>query len=289
VTFRSTYDAARRSLNRVVEVISTADEGDVEREVLHLSGTRRWLAPLAFVVSAFTMLFAGLKLLVTNWRLTLVQIPPALWIWVAMIDLKAHVLHGRDFTQLSGPMLTVVLVAIVGVTVVCFHLNAVFAFAVTQPGTPDVRLARRQARGHRRTITAWGIAIGVLLAYGSLLADRVGPYWFAVTMSIAIGILMIAYVAVPSRMVGLRKDARTRRERVAAGVVSGAVSAIVCTPPYLLARLGLLMLGSSVLRIPGVVFLAVGLMLQAGATGSVKAVKMSATLVAASRADDDAQ
>jgi hypothetical protein len=285
VTLRARYDGARRGLGRAVEVIRPAEEGDVEREVLNLSRTRRWLAPLAFVVSAFTMLFAGLKLLVTNWRLTLVQIPPAMWIWVAMIDLKAHVLHGRDFTQLSGPVLAVFLIVIVGITVVCFHLNAVFAFAVTQPGTPDVRLARHQARAHRRTIAAWGLTIGALLAYGALLADRIGPYWFAATMSIAIGVLMVAYVAVPSRMVGLRKEARSRRERIAAGVVSGTVSAIVCTPPYLLARLGIVMLGSSVLRIPGVVLLGIGLTLQAGATSSVKAVKMSATLVAAARAD----
>jgi hypothetical protein len=40
--------------------------------------------------------------------------------------------------------------------------------------------------------------------------------------------------------------------------------------------------------VPGVVFLAIGLMLQAGATSSVKAVKMSATLVAAQRSSDAA-
>lgn len=289
MTFRSTYDATRRGLTRAVETIRTAEEGDVEREVLRLSSTRRWLAPLAIVVSAFTMLFAGLKLLVTNWRLTLVQVPPALWIWIAMLDLKAHVLHGRDFTQLSGPVLTVVLVLIVVVTVVCFHLNALFAFAITQSGAPDVRAARGLVREHRRSIVGWGVGIGALLAYSALLADRVGPYWFAVSMSITIGILMVAYVAVPSRMIGLRKEGRSRRERIATSVVSGTVSAIVCTPPYLLARLGIVMLGSSVLRIPGIVLLAIGLMLQAGATSSVKAVKMSATLVAATRADDDPQ
>ena len=281
------YESARHKLGRAVEVIRTADEGDVERKVLDLSRTRRWLAPLAFVVSAFTMLFAGLKLLVTNWRLTLVQIPPAVWIWALMFDLKAHVLHGRDFTQLSGPLLALVIVAVVGITMVCFHLNAVFAFAITQPERPDVRAARRLAGEHRRTINTWSFAIGVLLAYAALIADRVGPYWFAITMSIAIGILMVCYVAVPSRMIGLRTEHRSRRERIAAGVVSGTVSAIVCTPPYVLARLGLLMLGSSVLRVPGVVLLAIGLMLQAGATSSVKAVKMSATFVAATRVDRD--
>jgi len=286
VTLRTRFESARHTVGHAVDVIRNAEEHDVEEQVLELSRTRRWLAPLAFVVSAFTMLFAGLKLLVTNWRLTLVQIPPAVWIWVLMIDLKAHVLHGRDFTQASGPLLAFAISAVIGLTMLCFHMNAVFAFAITQSGEPDhpdVRAARQAARAHRRTINSWGFGIGALVAYAAFLADRIGPYWFAVTMSIAIGILMVTYVAVPSRMIGLRKDDRTRRERIAASVVSGTVSAIVCTPPYVLARLGLLMLGSSVLRVPGIVLLAIGLMLQAGATSSVKAVKMSATLVAAQR------
>jgi hypothetical protein len=283
VVLRDALTSTRRLLGGLVDAIRNAEEGDVEREVLRLSSTRKWLAPLAFVVSAFTMLFAGLKLLVGNWRLTLVQIPPALWIWALMFDLKAHVLHGRDFTQASGWLLAVVIVAVVAATVVCFRLNALFAFAVIQPGRPDVRAARQQLRRHHRTVHAWGFGIGLLVAYAAFLADRIGPYWFAVTMSITIGILMVSYLAVPSRMIGLHKETRSTRDKIAASVVSSTVSAIVCTPPYLLARLGLLMLGSSLLRIPGIVLLALGLMLQAGATSSVKAVKMSATLVAAQR------
>ena len=65
--------------------------------VLQLSRSRRLFAPLAFAVGGIAMLFNGLKLLVSNWRLTLVQILPAMWIWVAMLDLKAHALHGRSF------------------------------------------------------------------------------------------------------------------------------------------------------------------------------------------------
>ena len=61
--------------------------------------------------------------------------------------------------------------------------------------------------------------------------------------------------------------------------MGGAIGAVVCTPPYVLARVGLLMLGSHTLFILGCVILAVGLTLQAGATGAVKAVKMSAKLV----------
>ena len=49
------------------------------------------------------MLFDGVKLLLTNWRLTLIQVLPAMWIWAAMFDLKVHVLHGKSFHVLTGP------------------------------------------------------------------------------------------------------------------------------------------------------------------------------------------
>ena len=57
----------------------------------------------------------------------------------------------------------------------------------------------------------------------------------------------------------------------------------VCTPPYLLGRLGILALGSSAVLvfILGIFALALGVTLQAGATGAVRAIKMSATLTAA--------
>jgi hypothetical protein len=55
----------------------------------------------------------------------------------------------------------------------------------------------------------------------------------------------------------------------------------VCAPPYLLGRLGILMLGSRALLIPGIIFIAVGVTLQAGATGAVRAIKMSASLTGA--------
>jgi hypothetical protein len=77
----------------------------------------------------------------------------------------------------------------------------------------------------------------------------------------------------------VEKDASlSKRDRLAAGALGGLLSATVCTPPYLLGRLGLLMIGSSALLVPGIVLFAVGLTLQAGATGAVRAIKMSAKL-----------
>ncbi len=54
---------------------------------------------------------------------------------------------------------------------------------------------------------------------------------------------------------------------------------VVCIPPYALGRIGLLMLGSRALFIPGVIVMALGVILEAGATGAVKAVKMCAKLL----------
>jgi hypothetical protein len=63
---------------------------------------------------------------------------------------------------------------------------------------------------------------------------------------------------------------------------------MVCTPPYVLGRVGILMLGSSavVIFIAGIFLVTLGFTLQAGATGAVRAIKMSATLTATSRPDD---
>jgi len=66
-------------------------------------------------------------------------------------------------------------------------------------------------------------------------------------------------------------------------IVSGAISITVCTPPYALGRIGILMLGSRALLIPGLLLLAVAIPLQAGATGAVSALKMSVSLRPARR------
>ena len=54
----------------------------------------------------------------------------------------------------------------------------------------------------------------------------------------------------------------------------------MCSPPYLLGRIGFLMLGSRTLFFLGVVLLSLGLVLEAEATSAVKVIKMSAKLVA---------
>ena len=271
-----------RVSGRIASLINAIEENDaakIEEAILRLSRSRRVLSPLAFTVGAFVLLFDGVRLLVSNWRLTLVQVLPAMWVWLAMFDLKLHVLHGESFHALRGPVLIPLGLAVVTLTVASFALNAVFAFAIAQPGVPEIRLAWATARCHWRPIVASGAVVGAALFVATAVVTRWGRPWFTLVLGVVCGVMMLCYVAVPARLLG-GKPVQSRREKLTTSAVGGALGATVCAPPYLLGRLGLLMIGSKALLIPGLVLIAVGATLQAGATGAVRAIKMSARLTA---------
>ena len=166
------------------------------------------------------MLFTGLRLLVSNWRLTLVQILPAMWIWLAMLDLKAHVLHGKSFTVLRGPVLIPIGLAIVTITVASFFLNAVFAFAISQPARVEIRPAVARARQHWVPIALCGATTGALLAFSTTVVTRWGRPWFTLSLSIIVGVMMVSYVAVPARLIGAKRE-QSRRDKLSTTVVGG--------------------------------------------------------------------
>ena len=266
---------------RLVNLIRGSDEADVEQAILQLSNSRRWLAPLALIIGAFLLLFRGLKLLVTNWRLTLVQIVPAMWIWAALLDIKLHLLHGRQFHVIRGPLLIPLFIVITGITAASFYLNGVFAFAISDAegnSPPQIRPAFSKANQHLRTILAWGCGIGLALSFSTLITSRWGHLWFALAQGIVVGIMMVCYLSVPARIVGVTKI-KSRRDSLATSAIGGAVGAVVCSPPYMIGRLGILMLGWRYLFWPGVLLIIIGAALQTGVTSAVKAVKFSAKLV----------
>jgi hypothetical protein len=270
----------RSRLRELVAAIRDGDEAMVEAAVLRMSRSRRWLAPLALAVGALEMLFEGVKLVFSNWRLTVVQILPAMWIWLAMLDLKAHALHGRSFHALRGPIVIPLVALVAAITAAAFFLNAVFAFAIAKNGPPEVRAGFAGARRQLRVVLGSGAVAGLLLGLSTIVVSRWGRPWFGLSLGVVIGVLMVCYVAVPSSLIGVNKPTISRRDKLTAGALSGALGAAVSTPPYVLGRIGILMLGSHVLFIPGIVVAAVGFTLQAGATGAVKAVKLSAHIVA---------
>jgi hypothetical protein len=266
-------------VRQLVRVINEGDESQVEAAVVQLSQRKRIFAPLTFAVGALLMLFEGVKLLFSDWRLFLIQVVPAMWIWFAMLDLKLHVVGRREFSIWYGPTVLIVILVVALISVASFYLNAVFAFAISRPGKPAIGRAFASAWGHLGVVAAFGSVVGLALGFSAVVVPRWGLWWFALSMSVVVGVMMLTYVTVPSRLVGI-KASSSRRDKLTASAVAGALGAIVCTPPYVLARVGLLLLGTHTFFVLGVLLLAIGLSLQSGATGAVKAIKVSSKLVA---------
>ncbi|HEY2478005.1 MAG TPA: hypothetical protein VGI17_04680 [Solirubrobacterales bacterium] len=262
----------------VARGVREGDEAQVVRAVEGLSRRHRLLEPLALVVGGVAMLFSGLRLLLGNWRLTVIQIPPAMWIWAAMYDLRAHVLHDRTWQAIRGPIVIPIVVGVAAITAGCFWLNAVFGFAISQDGKPKVRPAMGEAGRHLATILGSGAVVGLALGLTVTVVTRAHRPWFTLCLSVVIGVMMIAYVAVPARLIGIGSVKPSLRDRLSASVVGTLLGAVVSTPAYVIGRIGLLMIGSPFLRIPGILLFAVGFTMQAGATSAVKAVKMGAKL-----------
>jgi hypothetical protein len=263
----------------LVTLVHAIQNDDVELvEAVHrLSRSRPFLAPLAFTVGAFAMLFDGLKLLLGNWRLLLIQMLPAVWIWVAMFDLKVHVLHGRSFDLIRGPVLIPIFLVIIAVSAASFFLNATFAFVIADSPPKSIREGRREAREHLTPVLVSGSLLGAVLAVAATIAPRWGPPWFTVTMGVVVGIMMVCYVAVPARLIGA-PGIQSRRDKLTVSLLGSLLGATVSAPGYVLGRVGILMLGSRALLIPGIVVAAVGLTLQLGATGAVRTIKLGAAL-----------
>ncbi|HEX6619098.1 MAG TPA: hypothetical protein VF024_05550, partial [Solirubrobacteraceae bacterium] len=150
-------------VRELVDAIRDGDDAMVQEAVLRLSRSRRWLAPLALAVGALAMLFNGVKLVFSNWRLTLVQVLPATWIWLAMVDLKLHALHGKSFHVLTGPVVIPIVALVAAITAGTFFLNAVFAFAIAGAGAPQIRRGFDEARAHLPVVLGSGAFVGLLL------------------------------------------------------------------------------------------------------------------------------
>jgi hypothetical protein len=211
-----------------------------------------------------------------------------------MYDLKLHLqpvtnlhlVHGKPLHVLEGPAVVIpVVLGVAVVTAASFYLNAVFAFAIIQPGRPQIRPGFAQARSHLPIVLGSGLVVGILLGLSAVVVPRWGTFWFAFSLSIVLGLMMVSYVAVPSRVIGI-KPVQSKRDKMVASAVGGAVGAVICTPPYALGRAGLILLGSSSLFGLGLILFLIGLTLQAGATGAVKTIKMSAKLLPGSQRDN---
>jgi hypothetical protein len=168
------WHTMRADVKRYSHAVRESDQEVVDDTVIRLSRARPWLAPLALAVGAFAMLFDGVKLLFTNWRFTLIQVLPAMWIWAAMLDLKVHLLHDKAVRDFASPRLALLVLGCVAITAASFYLNAVFAYAIIRPGAPEIRPAFTQTRSHLAVVLGWGAVTGLLLGVSAFVVFRWG-------------------------------------------------------------------------------------------------------------------
>ncbi|MGZ4710126.1 MAG: hypothetical protein ACXWBN_15430, partial [Acidimicrobiales bacterium] len=261
-------------LGRLTVAVRDADERQIEQAITALGQSRRIYAPLGYIAGGFGLLFDGVKLLFSNWRLTLIEILPAVWIWVTFWNLKSHYFKGRDFAYIHGWLALALAVVVVAITVGAYWCNAVFAFAVAGPKPPKIRPAVAQVRDHHREILGWGFVVGMAHASATVYVSRWGTNWFTLAMGAVLVVMMVTFVSIPAQFIGAQTAKVSLQEKISGAAASGAMSAVLTSPGFVLNRLGLLLAGTSLLRIPGVILFSIGIALQAAATSGAKAVKL---------------
>jgi hypothetical protein len=274
----------RKSASALAKVVATAravadaDPNTIEASARQLGESRRYLAPVAWAAGALVLLVRGIKLLLLNWRLTLIELVPAVWVWLVMWDLKQHALRGAPFRDLTvGGVIGITLVAIAA-SIAAFWCNTVFAFAITHP-QPRLRPAEQQARPYLARIACFGAGLGAILTFAAIVVPRIGPTWlYVLTLGALYAVMLISFVTVPARILGAKKQKLPPKQLIGRWTVGSALSAIAMTPGFVLDRIGLILLGVPGLRVLGFVLLTVGTALYAAGMSSVRAVKLSMKL-----------
>ena len=257
-----------------MRAVSNVDPATVQAELQQLGTRRRWLTPLVFVAGTVGVVFRGILLLLRNWKLSLLMVLPAVWIWVMAWNVRTHVFSHRDLpTEYAEAIAVVVILG----AVICYWCNAVFAFAVTQSDRADLRLAFRQARTRWRLVTGAALLTGAAQAAVWLWVAPLGPTWFAVGLTGMLLVQAYMFLAVPAWLLGTRPK-EAPREKLSRTVTTGALSGVAVAPGFLLNRLGLLLLGISEVWILGVILVSIGAVLHVAASSSVRVVKMSVRL-----------
>ena len=256
-----------------------ADPVEVQQAAIDLGRSRRWLSPLAFVAGTLGLVIVGIKPLIKNWRLTLIEAVPAAWVWISMWNLKSHLLDQRGVHQVHEAWYLPATLVFIAMALLAFWCNAVFIFAIGD-SPPLLRPAFARANQHWRTIAFWGVLVGGLHAFVSLYVSTVSKLAYDVSLSAIVALMMVTFVTVPASLAGISKRKEAPRDKAARVAVGSTIAAVASTPGFIFDRIGLLMIGSKTLRIPGFAILSLGVTLQVAATSSTKAVKISTRLAA---------
>lgn len=242
--------------------------------------------PTAFAAGAVLLVIHGVLLLFTNWRLMVIELFPALWLAAVFWDWRFHVLYGNDLVELRGPWAIVFAVAIPIATVVSYACNLLFSYLATGAES-TVSAATRRCRQHVRLVVIVGLAVGGVHAWVSVRGSIRGFGTFALGLGLVAVANLYLYSALPAQALGLDRRRADAKGVVTTALVVGALSLVVSAPGITLALAGRVLVGVPVLRILGVVVLAVAVLLQIAAASSSRAVSLWATVSRATPAGGD--
>lgn len=263
-----------RALVNAASAVRSTDPATVEAAVQELAGKGRWLKPLAYAAGTVAVVFDGVLLLIRHWRLTLLQLVPAMWIWVMSWNLRSHVL-AESGASTAGSIAIAVGILLTAQT--AYWCNATFGYTMVHGGEADIRSALAEARPHWRLVGGLALLTGGVQAAIAVGMAQTGARWLTVALLVMFVVQIYLFIAIPSWLVGARKTG-TRRERLVQTLTTGVLSGVAATPGFLLNRIGLLLLGTSALWIVGIVVLSIGAVLHVTASSSVRVVKFSLRL-----------
>ena len=263
---------------QLARAVADADPGKIESAARQFGESRPYLAPVAWAAGTIVLLIRGVKLLFLNWRLSLIQLVPAAWIWLAMWDLKQHALRGAPFRHVTPGGLVIVVTLALFVSTAAFWCNTVFAFAIDVL-PPQIRPAIRQTNRHLAGIVRSGLVVGSALAFAVAVVPRIDLVWlYVLTLGAVLGVMLVSFVAVPAHIIGRKQQKLPPKQAIGRTATGWALSGVAMAPGFVLDRIGLILLGVSHLQVLGFALLSIGTALYAAGMSSVKAVKMSIKL-----------
>jgi hypothetical protein len=219
------------------------------------------------------VVFDGVLLLIRHWRLTLLQLLPAAWIWAMSWNLRNHMLASP---KVSTTVSIAIAIGLLLAAQLAYWCNATFGYTMAQGATPDIRAAFAEARPHWRLVGGLALLTGSLQASIAIAIPHMQTRWLWVALLAMFIVQIYLFIAIPSWLLGVRKTG-SRHERIMQSLTTGVLSGVAATPGFLLNRIGLLLLGTSVFWI-GVVVVSIGAVVHVTASSSVRVVKLSLRL-----------
>ena len=262
-----------RSLVRAAAAVRSTDPATVESALTDLARRGRWLKPLAYAAGTVAVVFDGVLLLIRHWRLTLLQLVPAAWVWIMSWNLRNHMLASSRVSTASS---IAIAVAVLVTAQTAYWCNATFGYTMVQGDRPDIKAAFAEARPHWRLVGGLALLTGAVQASIALAIPHWQVRWLWVALLVMFIVQIYLFVAIPSWLLGVRKTG-TRRDRTVQSLTTGVLSGVAATPGFLLNRIGLLLLGTSLFWI-GVAVVSIGAVLHVTASSSVRVVRLSLRL-----------